>query len=47
MNISQDLYAYLATPTASKMSVLDAVFKKIGLHEDDLYFEIHPEADEE
>ena len=45
-NIGQDLYAYLATSTASKMRVLDAVFSKVGLDKEDLCFEIRPEEDE-
>lgn len=46
-NISQDLYTHLATFMVSKIRVLDAVFEKIDLHGDDLYFKILPEADEE
>lgn len=46
-NIGQDLYAYLATSTASKMRVLEAVFAKTGTDKDDLCFEIRQEADGE
>ena len=46
-NIGQDLYVYLATSTASKMRVLEAVFERIGLKGDDLYFEIRPESEDE
>ena len=46
-NIGQDLYVNLATPTASKIRVLEAVFEKIGLSREDLNFEIRPEADDE
>lgn len=46
-NIGQDLYVYLATSTASKMRVLEAVFEKIGLNGDDLYFEIRPETNQD
>ncbi len=46
-NIGQDLYAYLATSTASKMRVLEAVFAKTGTDKDDLCFEIRQEADSE
>lgn len=46
-NIGQDLYVYLATSTASKMRVLEAVFERIGLNGDDLYFEIRPESENE
>ena len=45
--IGQDLYVYLATSTASKMRVLEAVFERIGLKGDDLYFEIRPESEDE
>ena len=46
-NIGQDLYVYLATSTASKMRVLEAVFERIGLKGDDLYFEIRPDSEDE
>lgn len=46
-NIGQDLYVYLATSTASKMRVLEAVFERIGLKGDDLYFEIRPESEDD
>lgn len=45
-NISQHLYAYLATSTASKMRVLEAVFEKTGITKDELCFEIRPKEDE-
>ena len=46
-NIGQDLYVYLATSTASKMRVLEGVFKLMKLNGDDLYFEIRQDSEEE
>ena len=46
VNIGQDIYAFLATSTASKMRLLESVFEKIGLNGEDLSFEIRPEAEE-
>ena len=40
VNIGRNLYAFLSTPTASKIRVLEAVFEKIGISGEDLHFEI-------
>lgn len=43
VNIGRNLYAFLSTPTASKIRVLEAVFEKIGISGEDLHFEIRPD----
>lgn len=44
VKVGQDIFAYLATSTDSKLSLLQAIFEEFGLEGDDLIIELRPDA---